>query len=75
MSEKAAFRLSSPEKGQASHRMTMGGTPPPYASHCGHDPALFVTADEGTSHCPACEAYERRAVRLEDPQATRETGS
>lgn len=24
-------------------------------THCGHDPAQFVTADEGTSYCPACE--------------------
>lgn len=23
---------------------------------CVHDPAQFVTADEGTSYCPACEA-------------------
>ena len=27
---------------------------PPY--HCGHDPARFVTGDEGTAYCPACEA-------------------
>jgi hypothetical protein len=33
---------------------------------CTHDPAQFITADEGTSYCPACEregaqTYEYRA--------------
>lgn len=30
---------------------------------CGHDPAQFVTADEGTSYCPACEAEARDAAQ------------
>lgn len=27
-----------------------------FSTHCGHDPAQFVIADEGTSYCPACES-------------------
>ncbi|HET6916938.1 MAG TPA: hypothetical protein VFH56_12680 [Acidimicrobiales bacterium] len=31
---------------------------------CGHDPAQFVTADEGTSYCPACEDEARSAASV-----------
>ena len=45
----------------------MNTSPPPNDRHedaaaCPHDPAQFVTTDEGTSYCPACETEARSAA-------------
>ena len=32
---------------------------------CGHDPAQFVTSDEGTSYCPACEDEARATPKAQ----------
>ena len=39
--------------------VTRPSSGPQRTAACGHDPAQFVTADEGTSYCPACEDEAR----------------
>ncbi len=42
---------------------TMTDEGPVASAACRHDPAQFVTAAEGTSYCPACEAAARSVAR------------